>query len=353
MIIIVGSGLTGLWLGYQLLKLRLPFIILEKNDRVGGKVRSEFTDDGTLMDYGPSIIHSNQELIINLLDELNIETEISDGDITYKIDGCPTNVNYPKKAEGRVEQVVPKIKRCHFSYDEVRYFKYNTWRKSEDNIGTIMTIKYGFQQIIDRLYEKLKSRILLNTKVNHVGKGLVETSDGILKFEKLILCTTSMDARELYIHTTSETAIRAVSCAIPVSSSRLFIELKVPYQFENKFFVGGPNSSFGFAIVHSPTVILASYTDGEKAKGPINMKRILRELSIREEDVKETGRGYYEDAFERVPSYMPNHVIKQSIEVDKNVYQTFVPDAGREGQDQAWVESHLQTAKMVLKLITK
>ena len=67
---IIGAGLTGLSLAFQLKKAGIPFVIYEKSHRTGGVIQSE-KKDGFILEKGPNTgVVANLELA-NLLDELS------------------------------------------------------------------------------------------------------------------------------------------------------------------------------------------------------------------------------------------------------------------------------------------
>ena len=53
MIGIIGGGISGLTLAYELQKKNIPYILLEASAQVGGVIRSE-RKNGTLLEFGPN-----------------------------------------------------------------------------------------------------------------------------------------------------------------------------------------------------------------------------------------------------------------------------------------------------------
>jgi monoamine oxidase len=51
-VVIVGAGATGIGAGLALLRLGVPFVILEAKDRTGGRAYSESSSLGHLWDHG-------------------------------------------------------------------------------------------------------------------------------------------------------------------------------------------------------------------------------------------------------------------------------------------------------------
>lgn len=99
-IIIIGGGITGLYIGYILNKYGIDFSIYEKSNHIGGKLRKS-----------KSKIYPHQTNIINLLNELNIKYNYED--ISYQID-------YDHKL-----------------FDKIRYI-YNLYKKQDITVGKFL-----------------------------------------------------------------------------------------------------------------------------------------------------------------------------------------------------------------------
>jgi monoamine oxidase len=73
--VILGSGISGLYLGYQLLKKGHSVSLLEKEKSLGGRMFSETVEmDGQTyhLEAGAGVIRSDEDYIIDFLKELNI-----------------------------------------------------------------------------------------------------------------------------------------------------------------------------------------------------------------------------------------------------------------------------------------
>lgn len=75
MIGIIGAGISGLTLAYELQKQNVPYILLEENDRVGGAIRSGRQSNGVLLEFGPNSLMCDQT-IKEFIDELNLQDEL-------------------------------------------------------------------------------------------------------------------------------------------------------------------------------------------------------------------------------------------------------------------------------------
>ena len=74
MIVVVGGGITGLSLGWELERQGVDFVVLEASDRAGGVIRSADVDGHTL-DWGPQRIRLTGDLE-GLVKELGLEDEL-------------------------------------------------------------------------------------------------------------------------------------------------------------------------------------------------------------------------------------------------------------------------------------
>lgn len=68
-IVIIGGGLTGLTLAHQLKKQNKKFVLLEKNERIGGVIKSVKTND-FIFEQGPSTGILNNEYVLDLFNDL-------------------------------------------------------------------------------------------------------------------------------------------------------------------------------------------------------------------------------------------------------------------------------------------
>jgi monoamine oxidase len=89
-IIIIGSGISGLYNAYKLLKIQpsLKILILEKNDYFGGRIKTRritIQNHKYTFEEGAGRFNENHKLLINLIKELNLEKNIIkiNSDITF------------------------------------------------------------------------------------------------------------------------------------------------------------------------------------------------------------------------------------------------------------------------------
>src|SRR6187431_2322769 len=76
MIVIIGAGISGLTLAYELEKAKKPYILLESSSRTGGYIHTLKTED-YLLEVGPNSILIDKAFE-DFLEELNLSTSIED-----------------------------------------------------------------------------------------------------------------------------------------------------------------------------------------------------------------------------------------------------------------------------------
>jgi protoporphyrinogen oxidase len=77
-IVIIGAGLTGLYLASMLKKINVDFEIYEKSSRPGGRIKTINIFD-TDIECGSNIIQPHHFTVLNLIKSLRIKTEIING----------------------------------------------------------------------------------------------------------------------------------------------------------------------------------------------------------------------------------------------------------------------------------
>ena len=98
--LIVGGGLSGLYLAYRLAQTQHPFLLMEARDRLGGRILSQPAETGARFDLGPAWMWPDlQPLLRQLLTELGLTCfkQYSQGGMLYEDsqDGAPRIVHDP------------------------------------------------------------------------------------------------------------------------------------------------------------------------------------------------------------------------------------------------------------------
>jgi len=85
-IIIIGGGISGLFLTYKLSSTGLKIIMIEGNALLGGRIKTIQRDDISF-EAGSARFHSSHTKLITLINELNLQDEITDlpKETTFKL----------------------------------------------------------------------------------------------------------------------------------------------------------------------------------------------------------------------------------------------------------------------------
>lgn len=73
-IIIIGAGLTGLCLAYELEKKGLDFQVLEARERIGGRILTNYTTKGASIELGATWLGKKHDALATLLTALGLNT---------------------------------------------------------------------------------------------------------------------------------------------------------------------------------------------------------------------------------------------------------------------------------------
>ena len=70
-IIIIGGGITGVFLSYKLCETDLKIMLIETTERLGGRVNT-IKKDGIQYEAGAARFHSSHSKLLTLIDELGL-----------------------------------------------------------------------------------------------------------------------------------------------------------------------------------------------------------------------------------------------------------------------------------------
>ena len=352
MILIVGAGISGLFTGYELLKKGYKFVILEKGDRVGGKIES-IKYDNYIIEGGPSVINENQHTIITLCQELRIGLEYTKSKF-FSYSKTVDTTKLGKKDGSKVEDVLTDDNIATFY--ENKDMIYNDWLEAVKNEGKYMYLKKGFLHLVKRLYKILNPYIFKGTLLK-IYNGQSETlpimvdmkcSDDKVKrftFYKIILCTTM---NQLYSIQFEKSLLPKTPYTKTIQSLRVYVILDKQSSVLNNIFSNYNviyNKQFGLTIKISEYIILLIYTDNEHAlemSKEHNIKKAMKFYGL-DKHIKEVKTYLYKDAFDVITS---NKDI--NIKLENRIYQSAFPDR----KNQCWLEGNLVRCKEIVKSIT-
>jgi len=190
--IIIGSGISGLYLGYLLKDKK--YLILEKNDNIGGRIQ-QTNFHGKIVQLGAGIIEDHHPNMINLLKKLKMKYNVG-----YK-ESDRLVPNYNKEEFNKILDQIKKFKdnkdksikdvlkdvlkndtkkinlfikssnyTDYFKADAKMTIKNYPIKDIYDDKSKIYFIEGGNHKIIDELAKYSKKNIKLNCKVKSIEK---------------------------------------------------------------------------------------------------------------------------------------------------------------------------------------
>src|SRR6476620_12635368 len=88
-VIIVGAGISGMIAARKVLEAGLTPLVLEADERVGGRILTQEVMPGIPVELGAQWIGDSHERMFRLADELGVETfpQYDEGDTSYELVG--------------------------------------------------------------------------------------------------------------------------------------------------------------------------------------------------------------------------------------------------------------------------
>ena len=296
-IAIIGSGISGLYLGYKLKNKGYDFDIFEKNNIIGGRIKVVDFEDIPVV-AGAGILRLKKDKIMyNLCKELDVETHTYKTKFSYTFQ--PVNIlDIIEKLKDKLyllEGQRDKYTFARYSKSIIGHKEYNNFVKScglsdfekADVIDTIYD--YGFddcvsgyegvsvkwQQLLDKLYVILKNDIFLSTPIKKIEK----TEDGKFKiknviYDKVVITTDVKNIREFFLKDKIYKSIEGQPFV------RLYVKLNVPIEnYTNVIITGNPFQKI-IEINKEKCIYMISYSDNKVAnkwKSCTNIKKTIRQ----------------------------------------------------------------------------
>jgi phytoene dehydrogenase-like protein len=103
MIVVVGAGLAGLVCARVLHRARVPFLVFEREESIGGRVRTDVSEDGFRLDRGFQVLFTRYPAVRRHLDlaQLGVRT-LAPGAIIYQPDGERSELDDPIRVPAKV-----------------------------------------------------------------------------------------------------------------------------------------------------------------------------------------------------------------------------------------------------------
>jgi hypothetical protein len=393
--IIIGGGISGLYIGYQLLNKGQDFLIIEKND-IEKKCYSKLcslksekiknVNDEFMIEYGASVIHSKQSNIIELSSKLGLSKDLQSvgNPKMYRYHPLFSNEEmkgYVKKIEQKLLDklnVIPinftvkeackafltseeydVYKTCYPEWYEIAGQNANVFFPYLKKIGDYMYFKNGIQQLVDKLLMLLKNYIIFGSDVKSVelkDKYTIKVKGVKRLFEcdKLYLSVSAMAAREIQFINVPY-LLKYLELGKSVSSMRFYVSFKTPINIDYKFIVGKFACKWSIKITDKLWLItypdgkladhLNSYDDEKLIKLWIKEINTIFKLEILYSDVKYYTKMYWKDAF----TMLNKDFYETYGDINYGTYiRSLLPSSlvvtslpKDQGEETAWIESHL------------
>lgn len=389
--IILGGGIAGCYLGLQLLKQNIPFLILEKSepDVPHGKQISIPTIENQVIELGSSVLHTNQPKLLSLIKELHMESLVHPQDEKMKAVYIYPGL-HQEEAKTRFRQIKNLVKqeslRNNQSFETLDQLSRRILKEEEYRIlsgcwedyyelcdqnayyvfhsistyGTWCDIKGGFQQLLDRSIEILNPFIYYNhqvTKLKYKHKSKVwkiECKNRQIYTTRNLYFTLNSKAASVVEIVGCERLRTYLNCGQYVSCMRAYVILKREIH-TNVVSISGPPEDDAwpckYTLQISPRVWLFSYPDGNLAielsknisgladKWVASMNREFKfKLSL--DDIENIEASVWKDAYTILKPEYYKRIQLSSIEHgfrEYGVICTTLPDP----DNQAWIEGCL------------
>ncbi len=220
MIIIIGAGISGLYLGYLLYKQKRDFIIIEKDKRYGGRVYvDKFLNKKVNLGAGIGRL-SKDKILYNLCRELRISVGVYDKIVNYSFNVDIPLLNYVKELK---KIKITSKERSNTTFieflgktlknpeDFTKICGYTDYIHSDiidtlydygfdDNVSGGKAFSVKWQELLDKLYSMLKKHIYLGETVINIDRdrSIVFTDKSSYNYDKLVCSIPVNLARPLF-----------------------------------------------------------------------------------------------------------------------------------------------------------
>lgn len=323
--IIVGAGIAGLYLAYQLLKKDHRVLLIEKDNRLGGRMytyETKFKGESLFMETGAGVIRNDEDDIRRLLDEFGIQYSFwkSKTDIIYHREGhnelldynykdilnkiCKNSSNNKSFGDTINETDISKKEKMGVaigtSYSEL--FDGNSKDVCEENDFNefLLNDKYEFgkpkswNELTNRLEEEILQRggkILKRTSVVQIGEGWIKTNrNQKYSYDELVITCPYHFVKKIKLPTPLRSWTNIMNqFHNETDYLRIYSYFDEPLGIENKI---ATNIPIRRVIPIHDNLVMSVYTDGGDAKEVHKLCKDDKRLSlyIRREMEKLLGR---------------------------------------------------------------
>lgn len=398
-IIIIGGGISSLYFCYRLINVRpnLKILILDKNNRLGGKVYTgEYND--YKYELGAGRFRKSHELLMNLLRELELENKLIENSTKVEY-----YVNYKKKNKEKIKHLSLIEKAINDSGKKKDFYRYSIYQILKKNLKKkeltslintspylgeyylqnaesfinnsledfysnkkYFSLKGGLSQIIRLLKSYLTN--LVDIHINEECTSIKKTKNGFFVngnkeylTKKVIIAVSPKNAKKIDGIPQDDIFMDIYYKLNPVALYRIYAiypkkKGKVWFQDINRIVTNSPLQTI-IPINKDTGLIMISYSDYRKAIAMNKEKDIEKLIKdelhklFPEKDIPSPDfiTGYFWDDGVNYwkPGYRGKIESKKSIEPIKNIYLMGEAYSNYQG----WMEGGLQSALSVYKHI--
>ena len=401
-IVIVGGGISGLFLAYKLCETKLNILLIEKGKSLGGRIVT-IEKDGILYEAGAARFNETHTKLISLIKELELEDQITmlPKEIDYKLREYKTD-NYPK-----VYYLLSIVKKTSENYEQkylqnitffnllIEIFDYETAEFIKDSFGfdsefldlnadsallmykddlfinkDYFGLKNGLSQIITNMENILKKKknvkILKNNTLKKIHDDKIETSIDTYEYKNLILAIPYSNLKQL----DEFKDFKLLDSVKPIQLLRIYAKYPKEEGNDEVWFHNIKRTTTNSYIRHiipidyKKGLIMISYTDGLNAKILADMYSNGEDVLIKEihKEIKKLFNieppkpsGVYVHNWSN--EYSGVHMWKAGSDMNDLYPKIMQPDKGKNificgeafSKKQCWIEGALETSYDVLK----
>jgi len=305
--IIIGGGISGLFIAHKLADTEKDILIVESTNRLGGRLFTK-NENNLQFELGGARISSQHKKVMSLLTEFNLIDDLIElpDKINYKIKGPKINFYslikdltngtklYTKKYLETINllqlcidilgQPYAKLLQNMLGYDSEfeklnSYMAIKTFSKDLFSSSKYFILKNGFSSLIDLIHKNIESKtnikIKLNTNVSDIGKNFIMIDKKKIYGSKIICCIP-YDSIKRFPKFKFIDEIHSVS-SIPL----IRIYAKYPKDKNGKVWFHGLKRTITDSYIrhiipidYESGLIMISYTDGQYADMWNNLSKL-------------------------------------------------------------------------------
>jgi hypothetical protein len=218
-----------------------------------------------------------------------------------------------------------------------------------------MTIRGGMETLVRKLYKQLQPYVRLQYQVTSLESQkdhyvLVHTNKGSIKASSVVLATDYYGLASLY----------QLPIGLGVGSSiRVYIKFRTNFNVSPGTYIS--NTPLKWTTVISPRLIMAAYVDMDCATNLYQNGNSDKTIAMVQEFLKQVFPSisswplikkhwifYYPAA---TTFWLPRTNAQSTPILSRNILTATIPDVGRHGLDQQWINGVLETASLCLKYL--